>query len=336
VHSVERQPLVELDLRSAPDYVAEKCRLEAASVSVRQLAGGVSNTVLLVEHPCGRFVLKQSLPKLRVQQDWLSDRERIVKEASSLSLLYRHLPQGSVPEILFSDPDNYAYAMTAAPPEAETWKAELLRGTMRPDVAAKIGSILAGIIRSSWDSAAMREQYGELRVFDQLRLDPYYRTTAARHPEFAWYFEKLVSEYPRRARCLVHGDWSPKNFLVTDCAVMAIDFEAIHYGDPAFDAAFFLNHLLLKSFYLPDHAPELAEAAVRFWTALNENSLKYPDFEKMTLTHLPALLLARVDGKSPAEYITRPDMKETIREFARSMMRRRPRSVAAVWKGIPA
>src|SRR6266545_2572471 len=97
----------------------------AAPDSVTELGGGVSNTVLLVEAGGSRSVLKQSLARLRVEQDWFSDRDRIFREVAALRLLAGCLPPGSVPEVLFEDRDNCLFSMSAAPADAVTWKAQL-------------------------------------------------------------------------------------------------------------------------------------------------------------------------------------------------------------------
>jgi 5-methylthioribose kinase len=112
-------------------------------------------------------------------------------------------------------------------------------------------------------------------------------------------------------------------------AVMAIDFEVIHFGDPAFDAAFLLNHLLLKSFYRPAWSGELGRAALAFWEACRAGVPEECGWmEPATLSHLGCLLLARVDGKSPAEYITEPALRTRIREFARQLILAPPDRVA--------
>jgi Ser/Thr protein kinase RdoA (MazF antagonist) len=166
-----------------------------------------------------------------------------------------------------------------------------------------------------------------------LRLDPYYRTTAQRHPDLKPHFERLMRESAGRRVSLVHGDWSPKNFLVCADAVMAIDFEVIHFGDPAFDSAFLLNHLLLKSFYRPDWSGAFGRAALAFWEACRAGIPKECCWiEPATLSHLGCLLLARVDGKSPAEYITDPALRERIREFARRLIIAPPDRIADVFE----
>jgi 5-methylthioribose kinase len=119
----------------------------------------------------------------------------------------------------------------------------------------------------------------------------------------------------------VHGDWSPKNFLVSAAGVMAIDFEVTHFGDPAFDSAFLLNHLLLKSFYRPEWSAKFSRLAGKFWEVYGSGLPPGCDWiEPATLTHLGCLLLARIDGKSPAEYITEPSLQERVRQFARRLI----------------
>jgi len=307
--------------------------IDIAGERVTELGGGVSNTVLLVETAGRRLILKQALGKLRVQDDWFSDRERIFRESAAMRWAAPHLPSGEVPEILFEDRENFLFAMTAAPAEAETWKTLLLRGEFGGRTAERIGTMQAAIVRASWRDAGSARLFGDQTVFDQLRLDPYYRTTAARHPELAPHFERLIGESGARRFCLVHGDWSPKNFLVSPDGVMAIDFEVTHFGDPAFDAAFLLNHLLLKSFYRPQWSGGLARLALRYWETYRAGLPSECEWiENATLAHLGCLLLARIDGKSPAEYITAPPLRDRIRAFARRLIVASPARIAEVFE----
>ena len=241
--------MFELTTANAARYLA--ARGMPAPLAIDELGGGVSNTVLLVRMPESRLVLKQSLPKLRVEQDWFSDPGRIFRESEALSSLAPHLPAGSLPEVLFEDRENCMFAMSAAPADAETWKAQLMRGDVRLEIAGCIGGMMAAIVRASWRDAGWEARFGDQTVFDQLRLDPYYRSAARVHPDLGPQIDRLMRESGGRRVSLVHGDWSPKNFLVSSDGVMAIDFEVIHFGDPAFDAAFLLNHLALKSVARP-------------------------------------------------------------------------------------
>ena len=320
----------------AADNAAEYLRLRGFAphaVRISELGGGVSNTVLLVETAERRFVLKQALGKLRVKDDWFSDRRRIFREAAAMQWLAPHLAAGSLPEIIFEDQQNCLFAMSAAPREAETWKSLLLRGSVEVWVAETIARMLAIMVSVSWQDPASARTFGDQTVFDQLRIDPYYRTTASRHPELRPCFDRLIEESGARRVSLVHGDWSPKNFLIAADTVMAIDFEVAHFGDPAFDSAFLLNHLLLKSFYRPEWSGEYARAALAFWEVYRAGlPPECTWIEHATIRHLGCLLLARVDGKSPAEYLTEPALRDRVREFARRLILTPPDPVADVFE----
>ena len=145
-------------------------------------------------------------------------------------------------------------------------------------------------------------------------------------------FERLLADSQTRRVGLVHGDWSPKNFLVWGDHVMAIDFEVIHYGDPAFDTGFLLNHLALKSFYRPESKDAYREAATQFWDAYTDGLPEAPDWmEDATIRHLGCLMLARIDGKSPAEYLIGDSLRGKVRDLAREMILHPPASVQEVF-----
>ncbi|HXA04977.1 MAG TPA: phosphotransferase [Bryobacteraceae bacterium] len=323
--------MFELHTSNAAEYLRSR-GITSDAPRITELGGGVSNTVLLVEAGPRRLVLKQALGKLRVQADWFSDRERAFRESAAMRWLAPHLPPGSVPEILFEDRENCLFAMTAAPREAETWKALLMRGETGIPVAEAIGRMLAAMVSASWRDPEAERLFGNQTVFDQLRLDPYYRTTASRHPGLRPQFDRLLRDSSCRRVSLVHGDWSPKNFLVSS-GVMAIDFEVIHFGDPSFDSAFLLNHLLLKSFYRPEWSAQFARLAGKFWEVYRAGLPPGGDWiEAATLSHLGCLLLARIDGKSPAEYITEPALQEKVRQFARRLIASPPTRVTDVFE----
>jgi 5-methylthioribose kinase len=323
--------LFELTPATACSYLQETRGLDPAAVSITELGGGVSNTVLLIEHANNRFVLKQSLGKLRVEQDWFSDRGRIHRECEAIRYLNPLLPPGRIPGILFEDRENCIFGMTAAEGPAEPWKTILMRGECNPETARTVGDTLASTIRLTWKSAEIDRRFGDTTVFKELRLDPYYRSTAAHHPDLQNFFETLIDSSRARPCSMVHGDYSPKNFLVEGANVLLIDFEVVHYGDPSFDAAFLLNHLLLKSFHMPEHRQSLAVLADSFWSTLQAGlPAEAHWFESSTVAHLAGLLLARMDGKSPAEYIRQEDLKRRIRKFARELIASPPATVHEV------
>ena len=307
-------------------YLAERHWPGAPQATITPLGGGVSNTVLLAESPGSRIVCKQALEKLRVEADWRSRPDRTLREADALQAVAPLLPPGAVPEILFIDRPNCIYAMAAAPASSTDWKTALLRGQIDPAVASSAGHTLGAIIKGTWQQPVWEAQFGDQTVFDELRLDPYYRFTAARHPDCAPHFEQLIASCNTRRVSLVHGDWSPKNLLTTESGVMAIDFEVVHYGNPCFDTGFLLCHLVLKSIHMPAHAPALKACAHAFWDAL-----ALPQELPGTIAHLGGLLLARADGKSPAEYLTPPE-RDHLRRTAKRIIKTPPESIEKIWQ----
>ena len=325
--------MFELTVDNAAAYLERRPGSSNSRWRITPLGGGVSNTVLLVESSAERFVLKQSLPKLRVEEEWLADRSRVLRECEAMRALAPHFSAGIIPGIVFEDPENFLFAMEAAPAGSRTWKSLLLDGVAEETVAEKVAIGLTAMFRASWDSPDWGARFGDQTAFGQLRLDPYYRFTAARNPDLAEHFEARIHDARTRRRSLVHGDWSPKNFLVHGDRVMAIDFEVIHYGDPAFDAAFLLNHLLLKSFHQPQWADRFMSLADRFIrVVLDELPALETWFEKATCAHLGCLLLARIDGKSPAEYIRDESLKKSVREYARALIPHPPDTVQEIFR----
>jgi 5-methylthioribose kinase len=284
-------------------------------VRLTELGGGISNKVILAEAPGFRAVLKQSLGQLRTEQGWFSDRNRIFREAAAMRW---NANAGRVPRILVEDPETFTIAMEAAPHGAEMWKTQLFRGEARTEIARAAGLALGSMISAAWNNAEAERVFGDQTVFDQLRIDPYYRFTARQRPEAAEYIADLIARSAARRVSLAHGDYSPKNLLVHGDSVWVIDWEVTHFGDPAFDIGFLLNHLLMKTIALPRHAAKIAPLADAFLDALSPEAA---GLIPAAFEHLPALLLARVDGKSPAEYLDGA-MREQAASLALRLMRK--------------
>ena len=306
----------------------------SAPLRIRELGGGISNVVLLVEGNSQngegiRWVVKQSLDKLRVQDDWRSERSRIFREAEAIRALGAVLGREAIPQVVHVGIENYVVIMTAAPPESVMWKEALLDGRVDMAVARRAGTLLALMITSSRRDPAFAKAFADRTVFEQLRIDPYYRTTAARHADLRALIEKLIEDSWQVRTSTVHGDYSPKNLLVKGNLIFLIDFEVAHWGDPAFDAAFLLNHLFLKAFHQPRFGELYFSAAGELWRALRVGTEKVTlgDFENMTMRHLGALMLARIDGKSPVEYIRVEAAKDRVRRFARRLLLEGPWSL---------
>jgi len=304
-----REPAL-LSAETVADYLVARGVFEdARGVEARELGGGVSNVVLAVRCGDRRVVVKQALPRLRVADEWLAKRERAITEAAALRLAGRLSP-GTVPDVLDVDHDACVLTITAAPNGWENWKQRLLEGNVDPNIATRLGYLLAAVHTATAHDLEVADAFSDLEAFEQLRVEPYHRTIMRRLPAIS----SAVDAYVRRMRstrvCLVHGDYSPKNVLVGD-GLWVIDFEVAHYGDPAFDVAFMLNHLLLKRLHRPQAADELDVCVESFWNAYTEASTVCPSVS-YAIGHVGCLMVARVDGKSPAEYLT-----EQERQIAR-------------------
>ncbi|MGH9398034.1 MAG: phosphotransferase family protein [Terriglobia bacterium] len=303
------------------------CGLIQAREEIRtqELGGGVSNVVLMIErasNPDRRWVVKQSLGKLRVKDKWLSDRERILREAEAIECLQNILGASLLPQIIHVDREACLYVMTAAPAGSCTWKELLMKGEVDLAVARRAGDVLAKLMAAAELQPQLRERFSDQTVFQQLRVDPYYCTTALRHEDLREAFSQLIADSGKIRTAIVHGDYSPKNMLVKDGHICLIDFEVVHWGDPAFDAGFLLNHLFLKAFRQPRFAGLYAQAARAFWQSVlaRADRAAVKNFERMTMRHLGALMLARIDGKSPVEYICEDHTKQSVRNLGRRIL----------------
>jgi 5-methylthioribose kinase len=278
---------------------------------------------------------------------WVSRLERIWNERDAMTLLGSVLPEGTVPRVLFSDEPNYVFAMSCAPDDSVVWKEQLLAGVVDPEVGRRAGEVLGRVHASTRDHHALGGRLADTTVFDELRVDPFYRTVAKAHPESAPRIDALIasmSETPTSHRCLVLGDFSPKNILVHARGLTLVDFETAHAGDPAFDLGFFLSHLWLKRLRAKANDPgnpsvgrtfhALAAAFVEGYQAeagphaplAEVAALGDPDTHpplvrspNRELAHLAACMLARVDGKSPVDYLDEPT-RTAVRGFARGLL----------------
>ena len=272
---------------------------------VRVLAGGVSNRTVWLRRASGEeWVLKQALGRLRVAVEWLSPPARICREALGMRWLARLLPEGAVPKLLFEDPEHFLIGMSAVPEPHRNWKAMLLEGELSDAHVDQFAAMLAAIHGER--STAAAQAFGDASYFESLRLEPYYAYTATRVPEAAGFLNALVAETRATKESLVHGDYSPKNILVHRDRLVLLDHEVIHFGDPAFDLGFALTHLLSKAHHVEGRGEAFAAAAKRFWAVycgadFNPRGTSVP---LRAVRHTLGCLLARVEGRSPLEYLS--------------------------------
>jgi 5-methylthioribose kinase len=309
------------DFDALRDYLTTRgCLKLGQTVSFKNLQGGVSNRTVKVAWADGRgWVLKQALAKLRVDVDWFSSPERIGVEAKALRCLNRLAPPGTTPAFIFEDMANHLMAMEAIPDEHENWKSVLLSGRIISDHFEQFGLLLGAIHgRSSEWGPEVRNLFFDTTYFEDLRLEPYYLYAAQNIAEAKPFLTALACETLDHKDSLVHGDFSPKNTLIYKNKLILLDYEVVHFGDPAFDVGFALTHFLSKAHHQPRERYRLASAAELFWQVYWEgiHQLNWAkELEARVVRHTLGCLLARVAGKSPLEYLTPAEVvrqRETI------------------------
>jgi len=320
----------ELSERTAPDLLADLGVLpRGAEPTVTRLGGGVANAVLAVAWRGEKLVAKQALPKLRVAADWPFDPARTRVECECLRYLAEVLPPGSVPEVVGFDSDQDLLVITRAPAGGTVWKQALLAGEVDPAVGAEVGELVGRLHRTSAADPLARERFAAQWPLVQGRTDPFHRTIAARHPALR---EAILAEVERleaTREALVLGDCSPKNVIAYPSrGPLLLDFEVAHFGDPAFDVAFLLAHLSLKARRSPGDAPALHACAGKFLAAHVRAAGEAAPAPGAVVAELGCLLLSRVDGKSPVEYLAADADRDAVRRVAEALLLDPPGPVA--------
>ena len=283
-------------------YLIEKGVISATDqAEVEVLTGGVSNVVLAITTKDKKLVLKQALAELKVAEKWEADQRRAIVEANAIALFHKLSPD-QVPNLVFLDPERFILILDRVPVGSTVWKSDLLDGVINPDVAAVLGTTLAKWHNFGESDKEARLQFMEDSLFEQLRIDPFYRFVAAKNELLKPVISKLIKELEGDKTTIVHGDFSPKNIMVgMDDQVYILDFEVTHVGNPIFDLAFLLAHLLCKKFRTDEPLEDklLSAAAERFISAYEEIRPIAPSL----CLHIALIALARVEGKSPVNYL---------------------------------
>jgi aminoglycoside phosphotransferase (APT) family kinase protein len=301
------------------------------------LTGGVSSDIWRIDTPQGPVCAKRALSRLRVAADWHAPIERNTYEARWMQVADAAVP-GSTPGLLGQCPELGVLVMRyLTPADHPLWKDRLRQGQAEAATARAVGTMLVRIHAHSAARAELAAQFATDDIFHDIRLDPYLVATARRHPRLAPALQALVRQTQSHRKALVHGDVSPKNILVGPHGPVLLDAECAWWGDPAFDLAFCLNHLLLKCLW----RPQARAAFLACFGALVEAYVQGVDWElaaeleARAASLLPGLFLARVDGKSPVEYLDNEAQRDAVRRTAAGLLVqpvRRLADVSAAWR----
>ncbi|MGE5087885.1 MAG: phosphotransferase family protein [Candidatus Levyibacteriota bacterium] len=303
------------------------------------LAGGVSSDIWRVDLPGRSLCIKRALAQLKVAQPWFAPIERNAYEWAWIAFASAQCPD-AVPAPVASDPQQGIFAMAwLDPADYPVWKRLLLDGSASERTAGEVGAILARLHAASAGDADIAQRFATDAIFHAIRLEPYLLATSTRHPDLAAALQALARRTAQTRVALVHGDVSPKNILVGPRGPVFLDAECAWYGDPAFDAAFCLNHFLLKCIARPQWSQAYLGSYRTFCAAYlaGANWESREALEARIASLLPALTLARIDGKSPVEYIDDERDRQRVRGFARPLIgdaRASLREVALRWQAM--
>ncbi len=286
------------------------------------LSGGVSSDIWRVDLPDRTLCVKRARPVLAVAAEWHAPVERSESEVAWLKVAGEIEPR-MVPEVVGHLPDEHLFVMAHLDPERyPVWKQELAAGRVDSEFARQVGERLGLIHSRTAGDDALAERFATDDLFASLRLEPYFDTTAIAHPDLAAEIDSICRRTAATRLALVHGDVSPKNLLVGPGGPVFLDAECAWFGDPAFDAAFCMTHLLLKCLWVPEQSAALLASFDEFFGAYlaQVDWEPYAELERRVAALLPALLLARVDGKSPVEYLTDETSRDVVRVVARELI----------------
>jgi len=284
---------------------------------IKYLSGGVSGTTAFVQAGSQDMIIKQALAKLKVAEEWLCDPSRMEAEMKSNEIYHRLVPE-NVPKVISYDPENYIFVREAAPDSCRMWKTDLMTSQLDFEVSAKVMQTLATVHNKCADDAEVAKEFEDKEIFYELRISPYIEFILKKHPQLTDYAKPISDELMNSNITLVHGDYSPKNIVLDGRKVFVTDYEVAHYGHPAFDVAFLANHLVLKAIHMRDFGGAFL-AMLRQTLKLYFDQVEFMDKKELETSFvklLPLLMIARVDGKSPVEYIVDEDVKEFVRTVA--------------------
>lgn len=303
------------------------------NLRVEALTGGVSNDVFAVTGPGIDVVVKQALGQLRVKQEWLADPARLKTEGAALRLASKFTPE-AVPQVL--DVADGFLVISRAPRHWRTWKTDLLAGNVDLLTAESLGTLLGTWQRESAGThAELAADFGDLTAFRQLRVEPFHHQIRDAYPDLGEAIDTTIETMAASRTCLVHGDYTPKNVLVGagPDQVWVIDWEVAHLGDPTFDPAWTVGHLLLKSIHQPVFAAAYHGAARAFLAGMT--AVQNPvHLDRLQLARQAGcLVLARIDGRSPVEYLDE-EQRKAARIIGRRLLANPRQELTDIWKDL--
>ena len=285
-------------------------------IQYKKLAGGVSSEVYHVRTNKNNYCIKRSLKRLLVKKKWIANTNRIKFEYLWLkhcqNILKRNIPN----TYEFNDKKKYIVMEYLKTSQYKTLKQLYFKRIININTIKLISKHLYKIHSNSSNYKTKKTFEGNYKNFYDLRLDPYFNEVGRVYPKYKEYIKKINENYIKNSSTLVHGDFSPKNILVDKNKIIYLDAECCNFGDPVFDLVFFTNHLLIKSIFFKDKSQEFIKLYVSFYKEYlsNLSTKNFNSYIDRIIKMTPIMLLSRIDGKSPVEYIIKENIKNIIRK----------------------
>ncbi|MGQ9366540.1 phosphotransferase family protein [Azospirillum sp. ST 5-10] len=298
-----------------------------------RLSGGVSSDVWRCHLASGRrIVAKRPLARLRVAMEWRADPRRGAMEARWLDCMADHRP-GFAPRVVgYVEAFHMLFMEWLDEGRLANWREVLLAGRCDVDAGRRLGAGLAAAHGLFAADDRLRAPFQARDILMGTRIDPYFDAVAAAHPAVADRIRRLAEELLRADTVVIHGDVSPKNVLVGPGGPVLLDAECACLGEPAFDPAFFLAQLCLKSLVRPDRARGYRDLGVAFVTAYLSGATftDRDELDRRVVRYLALFMLGRIDGKVPVPYLRAEPHKALGRRFALSLFDDPPAATAEV------
>lgn len=286
--------------------------------TVKYCTGGVSCPVALIETGNQTYLIKQGRARLAVKEEWLADPARTNLEGKGSAFYHKYLPK-TQPRVIINDLENHIFIREAVPDGCHMWKQDLMEGVLDFAVARKTMETLATVHNKSAVDEAVAEEFQNCQNIYDLRVNPYIQFVAKKYPQLQPAADEVSDLIMNHHQVLVHGDYSPKNIIVTqEREVCVVDSEPIHCGNAICDVSNFTTHIALKA----AHFKECSGAFLNMLVYMTDTYFGMIDFddpkkvEENCMKALGLTMLARIDGKSPAEYIVSEDTKQLVRDMS--------------------
>ena len=289
--------------------------------SVEPLSGGVASDIAKVSVNDDAYCVKFALPKLRVKADWFAPVERNLAEYSWLQTVAEIAPDAAISLYGHSAREHGFVMEYLSSSDSYLFKTALLDGRGRAPDAAAVGDLLGRVHARSTAPGFDRAPFRNSDDFYAIRIEPYLIHTADAHPELKPALHAVADRLYVADDILIHGDVSPKNIIIHDGRPYILDAECATMGDAAFDVAFCLNHFILKSLHVRSRHTDYLGFCGIFWKSYARSVIWEPvdGLESRVAQLVPMLMLGRVDGKSPVEYLSDND-RGLVRRLATDLI----------------